>query len=966
MLNTYRYTGELLHSLQRDEVTQADRKITRAPQSDHGLRVTLPPDHWLCNMNFKPGFFGRLFSASGNWTASVVGDRLVLQTGSTQTQHDLRTINGVEVGTALLWPTITLSVQGTSVPLGGLTSKKSALFRHILAKGIAGALFRAIKPAANLIPPLVGKLDTFYRLPRYLANRDVSVWHQGLNAQETSFRTILDALQHPFFDASLIPQDLTKDIQRLQDLLTGNRQELQHRNDRFVFNEMKRMKPFFDTVESRPLTEEQQRAAIVLEDRNLLVAAAGSGKSSTVVAKIGYALATSHCQTHQILALAFNRSAADELDARIEERLAAYIGEGEAITSRTFHRLGMDIIAAVEGKQPDLAPWASETRENEGKVIEEIIQALAQSDRQFLDRWVKFQAICFRPNKELPRFDTQQDYDAYLRQVGEDRDGHKGIRTLNGELVKSMEEVAIANWLFMNGVPYEYERSYEYETADRLHRQYHPDFYFPDIDCYHEHFALDENGKAPAIFAGDYEEGVRWKRILHADKKTALIETTSAMYRADKLFEHLDTELKSRGQKFLPRSPDEILARLAEQKLPSYAGFIRTFITLCKSRGHAPEVLLPKADSQRDRFRALAFLDVVIPVFQKYQEKLEALHCIDFEDMIRTAARYVRSGEFVHPYQLILVDEFQDIAHGRAELVLAMLEQNPDCKLFAVGDDWQSIYRFTGSDIGIMARFPRHFGITATNYLTWTFRSNQGITNVAAAFVQANPAQLRKSVQAVDKTQEATIQILEYAKDEDVDGVLGAELSAIADTAKAEKRILRVFLLGRYNHLRPESLALWKKRYEGALVIEFLSLHRSKGLEADFVFILGVNSGSYSFPSEIIDDPLLDLVLPVPEDFENGEERRLFYVGLTRAKRRTYLLTKKSRISRFIPELLKPAWQGTVVYRSGKQSEHSTHVEPCPSCGTGVLRVVTGPYGPFMGCSNYPSCTTKRKISRQA
>ena len=906
-----------------------------------------------------------MFSASGNWTASVVGDRLVLETGSAQTQHDLRTINRVEVGTALVWPTITLTVQGTSIPLGGLTSQKSALFRHILAKGIAGALFRAIKPAANVIPPLVGKLETFYKLPRYLANRDVSVWHQGLNVQETNFRTILDALQHPFFDASLIPQDLTKDIQRLQDLLTGNRQELQQRNDRFVFNEIKRMKPFFDTVESRPLTEEQQRAAIILEDRNLLVAAAGSGKSSTVVAKIGYALATSHCQTHQILALAFNRSAADELDARIEERLAAYVGNGEVITSRTFHRLGMDIIAAVEGKQPDLAPWASETRENEGKVIEKIIQALAQSDRQFLDRWVKFQAICFRPNKELPRFDTQQDYDAYLRQVGEDRDGHKGIRTLNGELVKSMEEVAIANWLFMNGVPYEYERSYEYETADRLHRQYHPDFYFPDIDCYHEHFALDENGKAPAIFAGDYEEGVRWKRILHAEKKTSLIETTSAMYRASKVFEHLDTELKSRGQKFSPRSPDEILARLAEQKLPSYTGFIRTFITLCKSRGHAPEVLLPKADNQRDRFRALAFLDVVIPVFQKYQEKLEALRCIDFEDMIRTAARYVRSEKFVHPYRLILVDEFQDIAHGRAELVLAMLEQNPDCKLFAVGDDWQSIYRFTGSDIGIMARFPRHFGKTATNYLTWTFRSNQGITNVAAAFIQANPAQLRKSVQAVDKTQEATIQILEYAKDEDVVGVIEVELSGIADTAKAEKRILRVFLLGRYNHLRPESLALWKKRY-ATLAIEFLSLHRSKGLEADYVFILGCNSGSYSFPSEIIDDPLLDMVLPIPEDFENAEERRLFYVGLTRAKRRTYLLTKKSRISKFIPELLKPRLQGTVVYRSSKQAGGiSAHVEPCPSCGTGILRAITGPYGPFMGCSNYPSCTTKRKLPPQ-
>lgn len=168
-----------------------------------------------------------------------------------------------------------------------------------------------------------------------------------------------------------------------------------------------------------------------------------------------------------------------------------------------------------------MAPWANESRDNEGAAIEELIQTLATSDRNFLEKWVTFQAVCFRPNKELPRFQTQQDYDAYLRQVGEERDGHKGIRSLNGDLVKSMEEVAIANWLFMNGIAYEYERSYEYETADQHHRQYHPD-YFPGINCYHEHFALDDNGKAPAIFKGDYEEGVRWKRMLHTTKETDL------------------------------------------------------------------------------------------------------------------------------------------------------------------------------------------------------------------------------------------------------------------------------------------------------------------------------------------------------------------------------------------------------------------------------------------------------------
>ncbi|WP_176785839.1 UvrD-helicase domain-containing protein [Propionivibrio dicarboxylicus] len=915
-------------------------------------------------MGFKPSFFGKLFTRSDHWTLVFSGDTVVIQAGATGIATiPLPSIQTVSVQKGLFWATVRLNAESSVVTLRGVSRGQSIRLQNELRKVISQALSRLAAPSAQFLTSVIANLEALYEQPRYLANRDLHLWGQSQASENLEIRKLIELLKHPYFDKALLPRDLESDIQRLQDVLTGQRLELARRNERFVANEMKRLKPFFDAVESQPLTDEQQRAAIVSEDRSLLIAAAGSGKSSTVVAKIGYALETGFCSPAQILALAFNKTAAEELDTRISTRLAAQLTGRGSVTSRTFHRLGLDIIAAVEGKKPDLAPWANETRDSEGSIVEELIHTLATTDRSFLEKWVTFQAVCFRPNKELPRFQTRQDYDAYLRQVGEERDGHKGIRSLNGELVKSMEEVAIANWLFMNGIPYEYERTYEYDTADQQHRQYHPDFYFSDIDSYHEHFALDDNGKAPAIFKGDYEEGVRWKRMLHSEKHTDLIETTSAMYRAGTLFRHLEAELRTRGQQFKPRSPQEVLARLAELKLPSYGGFIRTFMTLCKSGGLSPVTLAEKANSQRDRYRARAFLDVVVPVFQAYEAKLAELRCIDFEDMIRTATSYVREGKFKHPYQLILVDEFQDIAHGRAQLVLAMLTQNPDCRLFAVGDDWQSIYRFTGSDIGIMANFAHHFGVTATNYLTRTFRSNQGITDVAASFIQANPSQLKKAVQAIDTAKEATIQILEYGADDDVEAVLAAELETLAGIAQTEQRSLRIFLLGRYNHLRPGSLTSWQKRYAGALTIQFLSLHRSKGLEADYVFLLGVISGPYSFPSEIVDDPLLDLVLPVPETFEYSEERRLFYVGLTRAKRRTYVLTKKSRVSRFVQELLKPHNRGTVIYRSGKASGNHPEVEPCPACGTGVLRVINGQYGPFMACSNYPDCSEKKKLN---
>ena len=187
-------------------------------------------------------------------------------------------------------------------------------------------------------------------------------------------------------------------------------------------------------------------------------------------------------------------------------------------------------------------------------------------DPEFLNHWLLFRTVCFRPNRELAQFKDQRDYDRYLREVGEERDGHRGILTLNGELVRSMEEVAIANWLYLNRVNYQYERSYEFDTADRQHRQYFPDFYYPDIDLYHEHFALDDNGKPPPLFKGDYEQGVIWKRALHTDKGTALIETTSAMYRQGELFAHLKHELESRGIAIQPRPVKEILDRLNQKQ----------------------------------------------------------------------------------------------------------------------------------------------------------------------------------------------------------------------------------------------------------------------------------------------------------------------------------------------------------------------------------------------------------------
>jgi DNA helicase-4 len=307
---------------------------------------------------------------------------------------------------------------------------------------------------------------------------------------------------------------------------------------------------------------------------------------------------------------------------------------------------------------------------------------------------------------------------------------------------------------------------------------------------------------------------------------------------------------------------------------------------------------------------------------------------------------------------LILVDEFQDISQAGAALIKAMLAQNPRCKLFAVGDDWQSINRFAGADIDIMANFAGNFGSAAINYLTRTFRSNQGISDVAATFVQANPLQYRKEVRSTDKNTEDIIQIVEYSRDEDVDELLNHQLGELAAIAVTKEKSATVFILARYNHLKPGNLKLLQARYQGKLNIEFKSAHRSKGLEADYVILLGMNSGAFSFPSQIEDDPLLDMVMPVRETFPHAEERRLFYVALTRARHKVVLITRTSRISRFIPELLVAEFRGKVRYGT------ATHAvaKPCLVCGVGVLREKYGKFGWFLGCTAFPECRHTVKL----
>jgi DNA helicase-4 len=219
------------------------------------------------------------------------------------------------------------------------------------------------------------------------------------------------------------------------------------------------------------------------------------------------------------------------------------------------------------------------------------------------------------------------------------------------------------------------------------------------------------------------------------------------------------------------------------------------------------------------------------------------------------------------------VDEFQDISLGRAGLIRALRGQVQGAKLFCVGDDWQSIYRFTGSDISLTTDFEGYFGPARRTALDRTFRFHDRIAAFSSHFVQRNPRQLRKRLSTAATSDKLGVVVYRHGEGDDPLPTILAEIAALGAAS--------VFLLGRYGFTAPDDLRALQARFP-RLNIRFLTAHGSKGLEADYVVLLGLTSGRHGFPSEVADDPVLGLVLADGEPFAFAEERRLFYVALTR------------------------------------------------------------------------------------
>ena len=672
-----------------------------------------------------------------------------------------------------------------------------------------------------------------------------------------------------------------------------------------------------------------------------------------MIAKAAYAIHRRFVAQERIVLLAFNKQAAEELKERAAKSFKRLGMDNVAVEASTFHALGLSIIGKATGAKPDIPDWATDTM-GSLRMLTTLIDQLKCNNPVFQAKWDLFRFVF---GKDLPALGSPGAVDVW------DAHGNAFLRTIKGDLVKSQEEAKIANWLFYNGVEYLYESPYGHRTATADHRQYKPDFYYPSVDLYHEHFALDAHGQPPTHFQ-HYLEGVQWKRQLHREKGTILFETTSHGLSNGNDFQRLASELTSRGI-LLDPNPDREIPKGGAEPLESaqLTGLVRTFISHAKSNSLTiPLLYLRLNDMPTDTlmYRHQVFLDIATPIMQAWDTALAAVGGIDFEDMLNLAAQHLESGRYEAPYELVMADEFQDASRARARLCRALV-QKPNRFLFAVGDDWQSINRFAGADVSVMTGFRQWFGQGLVLKLERTFRCPQELCNVSSQFVAKNPAQITKRVLSLTPSQGPVLQAFQVDKKEKLADAIDQFLVKLAADVQigtippGRNGKVLVYVLGRYNADK-QYVPMWQSRFNRFVDVSFHTIHRSKGSEADYIILPEMlnQARGRSFPDTRADDPVLALAMPHNDNYPLSEERRLFYVALTRARRSVAMFTVRGLRSHFLRELEE---DGAVAITD--TDGEAVCEESCPACKQGVLILRTGRYGEFRSCSNYPVCAYK-------
>lgn len=797
----------------------------------------------------------------------------------------------------------------------GIDSFKKSISRESLSESINenNKVYSSIHQLKELSSKAAETYKALTDNNHYFAYSEMEQFKQSLIEVETLSKAVLPKYE----------EYLGEEEKNLLSIYNGIEAERKLHNQSFIQKELTENKTYFDTVLGQyPLDPQQRDSLVKLEDNCLVIASAGSGKTSTILGKAKYLVEKRKIDPSKILLITYTRKAANELHERMKI---------EGMTCSTFHALAYQIIARVTGQAPSIC---------EADVTLNVFHKLIETNKNFLH------AINNYIINQQSLMGLEHDYtDAFSYFEDRKKYGIQALfRDVDGKIIftRSEEEKRLVSILTRLGIPFRYENAYQYNTTTPERRQYRPDFtiYYQNSQgqwqwLYLEHFGIDSIGNVPQWFGEGtrggwraanqkYNEGIIWKRNTHRQYGTILIETTSADFRDGTVEAKLRQQLTRYGVPIKERTDEELYELLVKRNRKvekSVYTLILSFITLMKANEKTIDGLLtdlePKSIDNplgtlspltpQDTRSKVILTDIIKPFYEEYEQTLNRSYEIDFTDAIIQATDLCRKGLWRH-YDYILVDEFQDISIDRYKLLQALRSDSPKTKLFCVGDDWQSIFRFAGSDMSLVYEFEKYFGYTEQCKIETTYRFHQPLIDKSSEFVMKNKEQKEKTIKTPEGDTKKTYLNFVKCDGEDEEGVK-KEVEKIVSAIPTNQSIL---LLGRYNYDAVSvgykgKMDMTENRMTvkvGIREIPFLSVHSAKGLEADNVILVNCNQGAYGFPSLIEDDPILDFVLSKSEAYPFAEERRLFYVAMTRARMKMYVLYDQKRPSPFIGEFL--------------------------------------------------------------
>jgi len=729
---------------------------------------------------------------------------------------------------------------------------------------------------------------------------------------------------------------------------------LNKRNNKFVDEKLIEYKDYFDHIftdvgEDINLDEEQRRIILTDDDYCLVNAGAGSGKSTTMAAKVKYLVDKLNIKPEEIIMLTFTKKSSEDLDEKVNEVLDL------GIPVSTFHSLGMKFIkrfypypikvVGTDEQKDIICNYMKELYKDKTR-LKELIELFKQYENRnliakgFIENYEKFDTFeeYFEDYKKR-KYITESKKAGGIHQYLINRLGlRNSLYTIRGEKVKSIGEVRIANFLYINGIDYTYEKIYEEKVNEDS--TYQPDFTidYQGKEIYIEYYGLsncyNEKNELIKKEVSKYNRTRKIKEEFQKNNHSNFINLDYLTPDLDFIIT-LEEELLNRNIKFKRKSDKEIFDRILDNNLNAefykFTSLVIHFIDIFKNmlvdnEDYMFEKRIENIKKENfkyycysedrqveitNRVKAIQYLKDIYKYYQKY---LSDNHMIDYSDMINLSYKQiikeVKNKYKELNYKYIIVDEYQDITFQRFLFIKRLVEYF-NAKLISVGDDWQSIYAFAGSRLDLFNKFRELFLNSKDDmYLSTTYRYGQELANITSKFILENNEQSKKSIKSI-KHLEHPIEICEYKAYEEYD-----EINKLVHKLYKENPNNNILILARTNEClnKLARSQFFTKGINDVLIckdlldakIEALTMHRSKGLTSDQVIVFGLRERL--FPSKgkpshwIFEYFRLDSII---EKIPFAEERRLFYVALTRTKNKVYLVVPNNRInkSEFVNEI---------------------------------------------------------------